>query len=242
MTNEIMDVKELAKYLGFSEAKIYRLINKRQIPFAKIGGQYRFQKTTIDEWLARQTEAQLPVAGLDRVRQQADALTKRLLLIALLTKELEPDNVRPIITGGQAVEFYTSGGYATRDIDLVSHRSDLIDRTLRRWGFQKEGRHWYSEDFDTLIEVPAAFLAGDMSRISEVQIDGLKVYIIGIEDIIIDRLNAAVHWGSTDDMAWAKELAALNADMIDWNYLKERSAEENVLEAAEFLESEIEGR
>ncbi|MBU2530396.1 MAG: helix-turn-helix domain-containing protein [Elusimicrobia bacterium] len=51
-TKEIMSLKELAEYMGLSVATIYRGVEKRQIPAAKVGKQWRFHKDTIDLWLA----------------------------------------------------------------------------------------------------------------------------------------------------------------------------------------------
>lgn len=48
---EVMDVKELSEYLGIGKSKIYKLIREKKIPASKIGGQYRFSKTVIDNWL-----------------------------------------------------------------------------------------------------------------------------------------------------------------------------------------------
>ena len=240
MTREIMDIKELANYLGFSETKIYRLVEDRRIPFARIGRQYRFVKSAIDEWLTNQAKGETPYrSDLEQVNSEPDPLTRRLLLVGLLTKELEPQGIKPVIVGGQAVEFYTVGGYATKDIDLVSPRADAIGDILVKWGFGKEGRFWFNDDLGISIEVPSAVLAGDMDKGTVVEIDNLKVYVIGIEDIIIDRMNAFVHWKSSDDRAWAKELMMLNKDDIDWNYLEKRAAEDKTLKETKKLEKEI---
>lgn len=48
---EIMDVRELSRYLGLGKSKIYQLIREKKIPASKIGRQYRFSKTVIDNWL-----------------------------------------------------------------------------------------------------------------------------------------------------------------------------------------------
>ncbi|MFZ3063295.1 MAG: DUF6036 family nucleotidyltransferase, partial [Actinomycetota bacterium] len=209
-------------------------------PFARIGRQYRFIKSAIDEWLTKQVSGETPSrSDLKQVKNEPDPLTRRLLLVGLLTKKLEPQGIKPVIVGGQAVEFYTVGGYATKDIDLVSPRADAIGDILVKWGFGKEGRFWFNDDLGISIEVPSAVLAGDMDKVTVVEIDNLKVYVIGIEDIIIDRMNAFVHWKSSDDRAWAKELMMLNKDDIDWNYLEKRAAEEKTLEETKKLEKEI---
>lgn len=46
-----MSIKELAEYLGIGKSKIYNLIRMGKIPASKIGRQYRFSKTVVDEWL-----------------------------------------------------------------------------------------------------------------------------------------------------------------------------------------------
>lgn len=47
----IMGVKELARYLGYSEITIYRLVEAGRIPARKVGAQWRFLKDEIDRWL-----------------------------------------------------------------------------------------------------------------------------------------------------------------------------------------------
>ncbi len=51
MQKEIMNVSELAEYIGVSKSKIYKLIRDKKIPASKIGRQYKFSKQVIDSWL-----------------------------------------------------------------------------------------------------------------------------------------------------------------------------------------------
>lgn len=51
---EVMDIFELAEYLGIGKSKIYALIRAKKIPASRIGRQYRFAKTIIDSWLKEQ--------------------------------------------------------------------------------------------------------------------------------------------------------------------------------------------
>ena len=48
---EVMDIKALADYLGMGKSKIYALIRMKKIPASRIGRQYRFSRTVIDQWL-----------------------------------------------------------------------------------------------------------------------------------------------------------------------------------------------
>ena len=228
MPEALMNVKDVATYLNLSERTIYSLIKHGNIPFLRAGGQYRFDRERVDKWL-QQTSGAKPELDLDKVKKTADPLTKRLLFMGLLTRELGPEKVKPIIVGGNAVEFYTAGGYATQDIDVVAP-SEPIDRVLKSWGFLKEGRHWISEELGIVIEAPAYSLDKEeqYEKLYEVEIEDLYVYILGIEDLIVDRLNAYVHWKSLDDRIWARELMVLHAKEIDWDYLKKRAKEEEV--------------
>lgn len=57
-----------------------------------------------------------------------------------------------------------------------------------------------------------------------VEIEGLRVVILGIEDLILDRLSAWVHGTSEEDGRWARRLALLHSDKLDWDYLRTRTA------------------
>jgi len=48
---ELMTVEEVARYLRVTKKTIYRLLKRGSIPASKVGRQWRFDKTAIDEWL-----------------------------------------------------------------------------------------------------------------------------------------------------------------------------------------------
>lgn len=50
----VMNVEEVAAYLRVAPATIYRLAKRGEIPGAKVGRSWRFQKDSIDRWLAEQ--------------------------------------------------------------------------------------------------------------------------------------------------------------------------------------------
>lgn len=51
MSDEILTVKELARYLKLNEKTAYRLVSKDDLPGFKVGGSWRFKKTDIDAWI-----------------------------------------------------------------------------------------------------------------------------------------------------------------------------------------------
>lgn len=55
MSQEIMTLEEVAKYLDLAQTTIYKKVEMREIPFTKIGHLLRFPKKVIDQWLAENT-------------------------------------------------------------------------------------------------------------------------------------------------------------------------------------------
>jgi len=49
--SEVLTTKQLAEYLKLSERSVYRLLERGEIPAVKVGGQWRFRKSAVDEWL-----------------------------------------------------------------------------------------------------------------------------------------------------------------------------------------------
>src|SRR2546425_6388840 len=98
---------------------------------------------------------------------------------------LEPKGIKPIV-GGNAVAFYTNQGYETRDLDLVCRRKEEVANALSELQFEREGRHWFREDMALAVVIPSDFLTGDENKISTINVDSMKAYILGIEDTILD--------------------------------------------------------
>ena len=46
-----ISLSEVAEYLGVAEVTIYRWLEKGKIPAHKIGKQWRFKPSMIDEWV-----------------------------------------------------------------------------------------------------------------------------------------------------------------------------------------------
>ena len=46
---EILDLKEVAEYLGLNKRTVYNLVRKGEIPGTKIGRQWRVKKESLDE-------------------------------------------------------------------------------------------------------------------------------------------------------------------------------------------------
>lgn len=165
---------------------------------------------------------------IEKAAKIADRLERALFIVAVWTEALKDRDIRPIIVGGTAVEFYSFGAYMTYDIDLVcSNRREALDQ-LEDLGFERSAslRHWYHETLSLVVEIPDDTLAGSLDRVTEVEIDGLTAYVIGIEDLVLDRLRAYVHWQSESDGEWVTRLLTLHGEDVDWEYLSEAAEKE----------------
>lgn len=165
----------------------------------------------------------------------AEPFKRRLYVLGVITGALARRNIVPILVGGCAVEFYTLGSYATQDIDVVVSGRDEFDSALRSLGFSKGAgqRHWYSEELDLAIEAPDSVLAGSRERIVTVEVNDFKIHVIGLEDLILDRLRAFVFWKSSADGEWASRIIALHESEIDWDYLESQATREGLADALE---------
>lgn len=176
---------------------------------------------------------------MDRAAGIADPLDRRLWVVGVISEALRPTGITPVVVGGAAVAFYTLGGYTTMDIDLVMPSLPEVDSVLMELGFARRGRYWVREDIDVTLEAPASTLAGDRDRTPEVAVGGMTARVIGIEDLLIDRLNAFVHWRSEEDGRWVYRLVELHSAEIDWEYLSHRADEEKVSDALERIRRDV---
>lgn len=47
-------INEVADYLQISKENVYKLAQRGRIPASKVGGQWRFKRRRIDDWLEAQ--------------------------------------------------------------------------------------------------------------------------------------------------------------------------------------------
>jgi excisionase family DNA binding protein len=54
-SDEILNINQVAKYIGIHKITLYRLIKAQKIPAFKIGRQWRFKKKLLDKWIEENT-------------------------------------------------------------------------------------------------------------------------------------------------------------------------------------------
>lgn len=268
LMDELWNISRVAQYLGVSERTVYNKVRSGDLPAAKVGRLWRVSASDLGAWLAQRVasgraasagfargpypharvDEPLAVAGaapipprteLERLLEGVeDQVVRRMRFVGLLTEGVRSLGwSAPVIVGGYAVRHYTAGDYPTVDIDLAG-ASDPVAQVLAVWGFEREGRHWYDEPLNLVVEVSGGQLdAAQLEHVAGVRSAGVTAFVLGIEDIIIDRLAACVLWKDDESYRWAKTLL-LGASDMDSEYLERRAAEEHVLDRLRELRGE----
>ena len=75
MNQGLLNIREAASYLGISHHTLYKLLERREVPAAKIGGSWRFSRTALDEFVTSQSLVPRPrVLIIDRDKEGRDQL------------------------------------------------------------------------------------------------------------------------------------------------------------------------
>ncbi len=153
-------------------------------------------------------------------------LQRQLKALALISSRLkECGKSVPVLIGGCALAYYSREVYFTSDIDLACGDREALDKVLKDLGFTTDGRYWVHHGMNLLVEAPAGVLVDEQAPREFVEMaDGLECCIIGIEDLLIDRMNACVHWKSTQECELVELLVSMWHQDIDWEYLLVRAA------------------
>lgn len=114
-------------------------------------------------------------ASLSALQSIANPLEVQLRTATIIARTLEPQGDYTIVVGGSAVSFYTGGAYLSRDVDLITAASgDQLGELMTLLGFERRDGAWLHTETD----------------------------VIGLEDLLVDRLNAVVHWKDTEAREW----------------------------------------
>lgn len=123
---DLFSPKQLAEYLQLSQRTVYRLLERGDLPGVKVGGQWRFRKSAVDEWL------DLNMHRLDPDSLQAfetDGAVEREL--PPLGELLAPENARIAVPAGTRDEVVRAFVESVRFPESVS--AELVcERVLER--------------------------------------------------------------------------------------------------------------
>ena len=161
------------------------------------------------------------------IAKETNELRRKLLLVGYLSERISRRGGSIFLVGGQAVETYTGGQFTTGDVDITTTDKKATEEILLRMGFRPEGMVFYSERMGVALHIVADYPRRTI-RSKKIKVGRFSVNVVGVEDLIVDRLAAAKFWKSARDLEQASALYAVFAARIDDGYLKSLAHSENV--------------
>jgi predicted nucleotidyltransferase len=180
-------------------------------------------------------------------RQQK--LERQLYLAGAISAGFEERGIPAVLVGGTVVEFYTAGGYTTADIDMVlpSLEKKQIETVMGELGFARSGdyRHWLHPQIPFPVEFPPGPLqVGHLAvgELNEIDIEGTKLKILKVGDILLDRMVMAQEWADLQAEVQAEMLMYAHYEEIDWPYLHRQAARMGLLKILQGVQKKVKRR
>jgi hypothetical protein len=156
------------------------------------------------------------------LKQEANLFKRRILFLAFFSDKLKENGVDSILVGGEAIDLYTAGTFATSDIDLVVSNKGVTEKLLNRFGFGKgDNALWFNRDLNIVIQVIAETYSGDLRKLRKFKVKKYELEVAALEDLIANRLYSAKFSKSNlqRDLEQAVALLKIFSDSIDNVYL-----------------------
>jgi excisionase family DNA binding protein len=58
MQENLLTAEQVARYLKVDKFTVYRLVTQKKIPAFKVGNQWRFKKSLLEEWLLKNSNVE----------------------------------------------------------------------------------------------------------------------------------------------------------------------------------------
>ncbi|MBI5298803.1 MAG: hypothetical protein HY877_00675 [Deltaproteobacteria bacterium] len=169
---------------------------------------------------------------LRKAAGEKDLARRGVKIAAVIAEALRKIGEDPVLVGGAAVEFYTDGNYATKDIDMIAMGGPLLWKVMEELGFKRRGKDFINELLKIYIEFPSATLnPGEKS--DQIDVESIPLKIISLEDLIVDRLAAYKFWKSGIDGLNA--LFLLELGKADMQRLRERAGAKEIQDALDWV-------
>lgn len=160
-----------------------------------------------------------------------------IVLAAYLSRLFEKEDVLLTVVGGAAVQFYTQAAYLTGDLDAIleGDTKEIIEHVMADLNFKRTTnyRHFENQNFPFTLEFPPSPVevgSRALSKMSLIGTDYGQARVIRIEDIIMDRIIAAVEWKDPPSLDQAKLMWSKNKKDIDQDYLTDFAKKEGYLQ------------
>ncbi|MFH1776613.1 MAG: response regulator [Candidatus Omnitrophota bacterium] len=78
MSENLMDISQLAEYLQMNKMTVYKLARGGKVPAFKVASEWRFRKDLIDKWLMGQLKGK---SGLEELCKEVETATGKTIMI-----------------------------------------------------------------------------------------------------------------------------------------------------------------
>lgn len=178
-----------------------------------------------------------------------DRLKRQLYVAVAISKSFEERGIYSVLVGGTVVEYYTAGGYTTGDIDMVLPPLEKweIKTVMEGLGFERfeDYRHWIHPK----IQIPVEFPSGPLQigqllvqEVNEIEVEKIKLKILKVEDILLDRLIMAQEWKDLQAQSQAEMLMYTHYNEIDWSYVHQKSSQVEGLKLIQKIQKKVKRR
>ncbi len=186
---------------------------------------------------------------LNRAAAKQDKLEKQIYVAAVISGAFEEKGFSVVLVGGTVVEYYTAGEYTTADIDMVLPplEKNEVEMIMRRLGFERfeDYRHWLHPHIPIPVEFPPGPLQiGHLlvQEVNEIEIEKIRLKILRIEDILLDRLIMAQEWKDLQAQVQAEMLMFAHYLEIDWPYVHQSASQLGVLKLFQKIQGKVKRR
>jgi predicted nucleotidyltransferase len=178
-----------------------------------------------------------------------DKLEKQIYLAAAISSAFEKKGIQSVLVGGAVVEYYTAGEYTTVDIDMILPPLEKreIENVMEELGFERfeDYRHWLHPHIPIPVEFPPGPLQiGHLlvQEVNEIEIEKVKLKILKVEDILLDRLIMAQEWKDLQAQVQAEMLMYAHYSEIDWSYVHQKSTLLGILKLLQKVQRKVKRR
>jgi predicted nucleotidyltransferase len=178
-----------------------------------------------------------------------DKLERQIYLAAAISSAFEKKGIQSVLVGGAVVEYYTAGGYTTADIDMVLPPLEKreIENVMEELGFERfeDYRHWLHPHIPIPVEFPPGPLQiGHLlvQEVNEIEIEKVKLKILKVEDILLDRLIMAQEWKDLQAQVQAEMLVYAHYSEIGWSYVYQKSSLLGILKLLQKIQRKVKRR
>jgi len=169
---------------------------------------------------------------IDTATATKDKLERQIYVAAVISSAFEKKGIQTVLVGGAVVEYYTAGGYTTADIDMILPplEKQEIETVMKKLGFERfeDYRHWLHPHIPVPVEFPPGPLqVGHLliQEVNEIEVGKIKLKILKVEDILLDRLIMAQEWKDLQAQIQAEMLMYAHYTEIDWPYVHQKSSQ-----------------